>query len=375
MKTNERKLFIILVVSLVILLLDIFVTNILNDFGLILFLLLILGIVIISLGYSKGRKLYVKDVILNIVIYCFIYYIVLYLSGIFIGFLRTSYNLSIVGIFKNIYPVVSVIIASEFLRYVIISKCGKSKLLIVLVCILFTFIDVKLISYAYDLSSLIGILRMGYMSFIPLAAKNIFLTYLCYKFGYVPNYVYRFFMEVPVYFLPIIPNLGDYFTTVINLLFPMLLLYLIYREFSKKKKEIRRSNGLQKISIIIIGTFIFITIALTSGIFKYYALAIGSDSMASTINKGDLVIVEKTNKNEFNLLKNGEVLVYKHNDVTIVHRIVKVFSDDGEYYFVTKGDNNNNVDNFTISQDMVIGKAVFKIPYIGIPTVWLNEKV
>lgn len=375
MKTNEKKLFIIEFISLVILLLDIFVTNILSDFGLIIFLLLILGVVIVSLGYSRGRNLYVKDVILNIVIYCFIYYIIFYLSGIFIGFLRTSYNLSIIGIFKNIYPIASIIVVSEFLRYSIISKCNRSKLLIVFSCILFTFIDVKFISYAYDLSSLVGILRMGYMSFIPLLAKNILLTYLCYKFGYLPNYVYRFFMEIPVYILPIIPNLGDYFNTIVNLLFPMLILYLVYREFRKRKKEIRKNSNMQKISVIVIGIFIFVIVALTSGIFKYYALAIGSDSMAPNIKKGDLVIVEKNNENELRLLKNGEVLVYKHNDVIIVHRIVKVFNENGEYYFITKGDNNSNNDNFTISQDMVIGRAVFKIPYIGIPTVWLNEKV
>lgn len=375
MKANEKKLFAIEIISLVLLLLDIFVTNILNDFGLILFLLLLIGVIIVSFGYSRNRSLYTKDIVLNIVIYCFIYYIVLYLSGIFIGFLRTSYSLSIMGIFKNVFPVICFIIASEFLRYVLISKCGKNRILIVLTCILCTFIDVKFIAYAYDLSTLLGIIRMGYMSFVSLLAKNMFLTYLCYRFGYVPNYVYCLFMGIPTYMLPIVPNLGDYFTTVINFLFPMLLLYLVYKEFNKKKKEIKRNDNKQRIGFIVVLAFVCIIIVLTSGVFKYYALAIGSDSMASAINKGDVVIVEKVETNDMYSLKVGEVLVYKHNDVTIVHRIVKAFSENGNYYFITKGDNNNNNDNFTISQDMVIGKAVLRIPYVGTPTVWLNEKV
>lgn len=375
MKANEKKLFAIEIISLVLLLLDIFVTNILNDFGLIVFLLLLIGVVIISFGYSRNRNLYIKDIVLNIVIYCFIYYIVLYLSGIFIGFLRTSYNLSIVGIFKNVFPVICFIMVSEFLRYVLISKCSKSRILIVITCILCTFIDVKFISYAYDLSTLIGVIKMGYMSFIPLLAKNIFLTYLCYRFGYVPNYIYCLFMGIPTYMIPIVPDLGDYFTTVIDFLFPMMLLYLVYREFNKKKKEIKRNDKTQRLGIVIVGVFISTIIILTSGVFKYYVLAIGSDSMAKAINKGDVVLVEKVKPSDMYSLKSGEVLVYKHNDVTIVHRIVKAFSENGNYYFITKGDNNNSNDNFTISQDMVVGRAIFRIPYVGTPTVWLNEKV
>lgn len=375
MKANEKKLFAIEIISLVLLLLDIFVTNILNDFGLIVFLLLLIGVVIISFGYSRNRNLYIKDIVLNIVIYCFIYYIVLYLSGIFIGFLRTSYNLSIVGIFKNVFPVICFIMVSEFLRYVLISKCSKSRILIVITCILCTFIDAKFISYAYDLSTLIGVIKMGYMSFIPLLAKNIFLTYLCYRFGYVPNYIYCLFMGIPTYMIPIVPDLGDYFTTVIDFLFPMMLLYLVYREFNKKKKEIKRNDKTQRLGIVIVGVFISTIIILTSGVFKYYVLAIGSDSMAKAINKGDVVLVEKVKPSDMYSLKSGEVLVYKHNDVTIVHRIVKAFSENGNYHFITKGDNNNSNDNFTISQDMVVGRAIFRIPYVGTPTVWLNEKV
>lgn len=264
---------------------------------------------------------------------------------------------------------------SEFLRYVLISKCSKSRILIVITCILCTFIDVKFISYAYDLSTLIGVIKMGYMSFIPLLAKNIFLTYLCYRFGYVPNYIYCLFMGIPTYMIPIVPDLGDYFTTVIDFLFPMMLLYLVYREFNKKKKEIKRNDKTQRLGIVIVGVFISTIIILTSGVFKYYVLAIGSDSMAKAINKGDVVLVEKVKPSDMYSLKSGEVLVYKHNDVTIVHRIVKAFSENGNYYFITKGDNNNSNDNFTISQDMVVGRAIFRIPYVGTPTVWLNEKV
>ena len=116
-------------------------------------------------------------------------------------------------------------------------------------------------------------------------------------------------------------------------------------------------------------------ISLTSGMFKYYALAIGSESMEPKINKGDVVVVEKLNEKEIKKLKEGEVLVYKHNDMVIVHRIVRVKEYNGAIYFNTKGDNNGEEDSWTIDEQLVIGRAIFKIPYLGVPTVWLNEKV
>ena len=116
-------------------------------------------------------------------------------------------------------------------------------------------------------------------------------------------------------------------------------------------------------------------ISLTSGIFKFYALAIGSESMEPRINKGDVVIVEKLNESEIKKLKEGEVLVYKHNDMVIIHRIVRVKEYNGAVYFNTKGDNNNEEDSWTIDEALVIGRATLKIPYLGVPTVWLNEKV
>ena len=56
-----------------------------------------------------------------------------------------------------------------------------------------------------------------------------------------------------------------------------------------------------------------------------------------------------------------------------MHRVVNIISEKDEYYFYTKGDANNNDDNFAISEDMIIGIVNYKVPYIGLPTVWLNE--
>ena len=377
MKTSEKRLALIQVSTIIILLLDIFVTNKLEEYGIVIFLGLVLAITILSLGHEKKRNLYEKDNILSILIYCFIYYIIIYLSGIIIGFLRTRYSLTLLGILRNTVPIILTIVISELLRYEMLSKTPKNKVLIVLTCLLFVTIDTKLVAYAYDLNTNLGIIKLCYMSVLPILSKNFLLTYLCYKFGYVPCIIYRLIMELPVYIIPIVPNINEYFKTIIELLLPAYILWRTYKEFGSKKgkSDIRRSFIVQRVTTVILLIFLTITIALTSGVFKYYALAIGSDSMNPKIKKGDVVIVEKITQDNIGSLKVGEVLVYKYNDIVVVHRIIKMEKINDNYYFRTKGDNNNTEDAWTIDQVSVVGKAVTMIPYAGIPTVWLSEEV
>lgn len=377
MKTSEKRLALIQVVTIIILLLDIFVTNKLEEYVMAIFLAVILGITILALGREKKRNLYEKDIVLNILIYCFAYYIIIYLSGLVIGFLKTRYSLSLLGIFRNTFPILLTIVISELLRFEMLSKASKNKVLIISTCILFVTIDTKLISYAYDLNTSLGLIKLGYMSVLPILSKNFLLTYLGYKFSYIPNMIYRVIMEIPSYIIPIVPNINEYFKTLLELLIPAYILWKTYKEFGNKKNksDIRRSFLTQRITTVVLVIFLTVVIALTSGVFKYYALAIGSDSMNPKIKKGDVVIVEKLSQENIGTLKVGEVLVYKYNDMVVVHRIVKMEKIDDNYYFRTKGDNNTAEDAWTINQSSVIGKTVAMIPYAGIPTVWLSEEV
>ena len=57
----------------------------------------------------------------------------------------------------------------------------------------------------------------------------------------------------------------------------------------------------------------------------------------------------------------------------MVHRIIKIEKEDGKYFFYTKGDANNSPDNYVVTEDMVVGTTNLTLPYLGLPTVWLNE--
>ena len=57
-----------------------------------------------------------------------------------------------------------------------------------------------------------------------------------------------------------------------------------------------------------------------------------------------------------------------------INAINNIIDIKDEFYIYTKGDANKEYDKYKITKDMVIGVVKFKIPFIGYPTVLLNEK-
>jgi len=86
-------------------------------------------------------------------------------------------------------------------------------------------------------------------------------------------------------------------------------------------------------------------------------------------NKGDIMILVGVEPEE---LKIGDILVFRDGQKDpIIHRIVKKWKVDGKWYFQTKGDHNLQsitglkLNEVGISEERIVGKAVFRIPYLG----------
>jgi len=55
-----------------------------------------------------------------------------------------------------------------------------------------------------------------------------------------------------------------------------------------------------------------------------------------------------------------------------VHRIIDIYEEDGGLVFVTKGDNVDLPDP-PVPADAIAGKAVFLLPKVGLPSLWIRE--
>lgn len=86
-------------------------------------------------------------------------------------------------------------------------------------------------------------------------------------------------------------------------------------------------------------------------------------------DRGDIIFLRGIPAERF---KKGDVLVFwTGRPDPIIHRIIRVWQEDGEWYFQTKGDRNlksiaiSDLNELRISSEQVVGKAIFRIPYLG----------
>jgi len=106
----------------------------------------------------------------------------------------------------------------------------------------------------------------------------------------------------------------------------------------------------------------------------YLDMGIGKEEfelfpLKNGFNKGDImVLIGKDVKN----IQIGDTIVFrsKRKD-PIIHRVVKKTEEGNVIYFQTKGDNNKDsiktdqLDETSITEDNIIGKAIFRIPLLG----------
>lgn len=105
------------------------------------------------------------------------------------------------------------------------------------------------------------------------------------------------------------------------------------------------------------------------GIKSYVIL---SGSMQPEIDIGDIVIVKDVEENE---LQNKDIISFREGQTVITHRIIDIQTVDNEKQFTTKGDNNNSADNNVISADVIEGKVITVIPFLGKIGIMLKGKI
>ncbi|MCI8548668.1 MAG: signal peptidase I [Bacilli bacterium] len=98
-------------------------------------------------------------------------------------------------------------------------------------------------------------------------------------------------------------------------------------------------------------------------VFGYKPFIVLSDSMESAIRKGDLIFVKNIEPRK---LVKDDVIAFRDSEGTVTtHRIIDIVENDGEKYFVTKGDNNNSQDQNLVEYKDVEGIYKMRLPVIG----------
>lgn len=254
-----------------------------------------------------------------------------------------------------------------------ISVNKEHKFIIVIYTCLFIAIELMMTSKIYDISKMYEIFRMFTISILPVTVKHFVLSYLTYNVGYKSSLLYRLFMDLYLFVMPLLPDLGDYLSSIIGVVLPFLVFVYASRAINEFNNGVEPDFIKTTFNLWDIPYYIFfiILIALISGYFKYYILGVASASMEPKINVGDAVFVTKVSKDS--KIEVGDIIVYEAYDRKIVHRVSRIREKNGEKMYYTKGDNNSSEDSGYLLFEEIKGKVIFRIPYIALPSVYLSE--
>lgn len=290
-----------------------------------------------------------------------------YVTGIGFGFQKTIAPVSI--LWKYTLPCIITIIFSENIRKIMLAQ--SSKFVNVLSYIIFTVIDVLLLSQGEIFKSFYFANNFFAMALFPSITSNILYHFVAKKYGALPNIVYKILIFNFSNILRVQPIMPEAMHSFAKTLIPILLLLFIKAIYAKKQKLATKQKKVLEMVLATVGIIIMTgLIMLVSCKFRFGILVVATESMTGSLNKGDAVIYEEYDNET---IKTGQILVFNSNGRKTVHRVVDVENVNGQMRIYTKGDANEIKDAGYITSKDVVGVLKLKIKYLGYPTVWARE--
>lgn len=294
-----------------------------------------------------------------------------YCSGLLFGFLSSAYNHNFLSILRNLFCFVSILIPYELIRATFINK-GNSKADFICTVV---FMSLIVIDMQDLLARLTSTLQISYLlgKTLPTIITQLFLCFIMKNCGLRCAILWQVFPATLLLIMPVVPNL-DWFYTLLYTVASCLVCYVfVYYTYSNKEiaHDVKVGRKRKPYSGIISMIVIFLLVGFVSGMFGVKPTVIASNSMNTYFYKGDIVVIDKNGHYDINT-----VIQYQHQDIKVIHRIVEKQTDEtGETFYITKGDNNNDVDSWKVYDSQIDGTVCMVIPKIGYIALWVNQAV
>ena len=371
MKIDKIKIYVSEIILLIILSFALFVPNIFNK-TMILFLLIIYALITnYVIKKRKSDSVNSRKVIFLTILLAIIYLVAYYLLGLYFGYNETIHKIGISIIVNYIIPMAIIIISTEVLRKIyIIQNKRNITILAFIICVL---IDLLVYKNIYNLLGNKDILEKISFILATSVAYNLLYIYTAKRYDIKANIYYKLITTLYIYIIPYIPNIDMFFYSVLNIIYPYIIYQVLEYTFTKNNMIIALTDRKKRlISTGIIFMLAIILVMLISCQFKYGLIVVGSGSMTGVINKGDMAFIERyDSKNEE--INVGQIIVFKRDDIKIIHRVIEKIHSDEETRYITKGDVNLKKDEGYITDKDILAIYKYRISCIGYPSIWLNE--
>lgn len=378
MKKQEIKIFSYECLLVIILFFALFVPNIFSKTTLMILLILYTFGLFYWFKKQKANSLYQKQVTILMILFALLYIGIIYLSGLYFGFIKSKIFFSIASSLYKIVSLTIIIILSEIIRKYFLSndiiihiKRKMYNISAILSYISMVILDLVIYLENYDLSKLNDFFAaLGFVFFASLSC-NLLYQYISTRYNEKGIIFYRLIIILYMYIIPVIPDTYIFFQSFVRMCFPYIIYLMIEKLYSNNEKItscMEKSHSLIGNSILFISMILFIM--FVSCQFQFGILVIGSRSMTGTINKGDAVVFEKYKNQSIPI---GQVIIFDKNELKTVHRVIDIKNVNGQKRYYTKGDANKNTDENYITDTDIYGIVLYKIKYIGYPTLWVRE--
>ena len=374
MKSEKIRKYVIEIALVIFLLLSIIYNKVINKKMIAIVLLVFMFISDKVIKNTKTKYTNNKEMIAILSILGVSYVAILYLIGFLTSFYAATIKISVWSVVNYIIPYIVIIVSTELIRKTILLKESKNTDKVI-ITIITTMIDLTLNVNIQSVTTIKEYFTIITFTIIASIASNMLYNYIVIKYRNAgANIAYKLITTMYMFVFPILPNIYVFLETVLRIIIPYIIYIILEAMYSKKTEVITvKERKKEKIISVISITIIIIIVMLVSGQFKIGALVIGSGSMTGTINKGDIIIYERYGKTEE--IKTGDIIVFKNENIKIVHRIIdqRLLGEETRYY--TKGDANQKEDEgYRLDKD-IIGQVKFRIPSIGYLTLWINDMI
>ena len=331
------------------------------------------ALVLLGIRKRASHSVQKREVLLVVLLIGAIFVIALQMSGFFFSFYENPYFIN-----KNqrlwitrIIPSIVIIISGEIIRNILLAQKGWFASITSYFAGVMS--EVLLFYQITQINSLYRFMDLIALTIFPAITANVYYHYASRRFGVVPNVVLRLITTLYIYFFATLSAMSDALLACVKLIFPLIMLAIVSSLFEKRKRNaVRKNKRLTVISVILTLVIVIPIAMLISCQFRFGALVIATESMTGEINKGDMIVYERYDKQTIGV---GQVIVFLKDNSKIVHRVVEIKNIGGEIRYYTKGDANDDLDEGYRVQDDIVGLTDIKVAYVGYPTLWLRDTI
>lgn len=373
MKQDKKKVYIISISILVTLIIALFVPILT---GRIWGAIILLPCAIICLLLIKKRNVLsinTNQIIMIMSVMGIVYLVLYYLSIFRFGYVKTGYGLKWENIIRLIIPILTIIVSSEIIRFILQSQ--KSKIVTVIAYFICIIADVLICTNIRGVNTFNMFMDVIGLTLFPSITYNLLYNYLSKRYGIFPNLIYRILTVLVFYFIPYGSGISDSLVAFINVLIPLGIYFFIDNLYERKRRYALGETSvivkrLSKVFTAICLALMLFVITIISNQFRYGAFVIATESMTGEINKGDIIIYEEYGDQ---VIFEGLVIVFEKDNSVIVHRVEKIEIINGIKRYYTKGDANEDLDVGFITENNIIGVVNYKLPFLGYPSIWMRN--